>query len=236
SAFVVNSSGLVAGESFVAGGDTHGFVYSAGTITDVGTLGGTYSSAYLINNSNQVAGIALTAGDAQYRGFLYANGMMTDLGTLGGGYSGPYAMNNRGQIVGESETAAGAIHAFLWDKGAMVDLNSLLPTNSTWELNTAIFVNDAGRVVGIGSHDGISDWFILDVSRGNNPPLAQIAGPNQPVDCQTQVILDGSQSSDPDGGALAFEWSAGGFVVGTNSTFQGYFSSGTNLVALKVTD
>lgn len=44
------------------------------------------------------------------------------LGTLGGAESVPTAVNDRGQVVGRSQTASGAWHAFLWDRGRMIDL------------------------------------------------------------------------------------------------------------------
>src|SRR5262249_41066580 len=69
----------------------------------------------------------------------------------------------------------------------------------------------------------------------NHPPAAD-PGPDQIVDCQISVRLDGSHSTDPDGDTLAFQWSASGAVLGTNSTFSGSFPLGTNVITLKVTD
>jgi len=47
---------------------------------DLGTLGGTNSSAYAINDSEQVVGQASTS-DGSWHAFLYQNGEMIDLGT-----------------------------------------------------------------------------------------------------------------------------------------------------------
>src|SRR4051812_39684153 len=45
----------------------------AGTITDLGTFGGTSSQALGINNSGQVVGWAYTAANAKQHAFLYSN-------------------------------------------------------------------------------------------------------------------------------------------------------------------
>ena len=52
-------------------------------MTDLGTLGGTYSWAFDINDRGQVVGYSGTAAGDQHA-FLYGDGAMTDLGTLGG--------------------------------------------------------------------------------------------------------------------------------------------------------
>ena len=235
SSFAVNDAGEVVGEAKVLSADIHGFVYLAGSMTDVGTLGGTYSSAYLINSNGQASGLANTTDDLETHGFLYSNGTLTDLGTLGGSYSFPNGLNDKGQVVGESAIGAGAPHAFLWDKGTMTDLNTLLPANSGWELSTALYINEVGRVVGVGSYAGLSQWFIFDLASGNLSPMA-VAGSDQIVDCQVQVALDGSHSTDPDNGSLAFEWSSGDNTLGTNPIMSVSLPLGTNVVTLKVTD
>src|SRR3954471_10776733 len=83
-------------------------VYS---VTNLGTLGGSNSFAFGLNNSGQVTGGSATSTGAQHA-FLYSNGQMTDLGTLGGATVG-YGINDAGQVAGSSETSTGATHAFL---------------------------------------------------------------------------------------------------------------------------
>lgn len=53
------------------------------TVTDLGTLGGTYSGAGGISNSGWVEGWTSLSGDTE-RAFLWRKGVTTDLGTLGG--------------------------------------------------------------------------------------------------------------------------------------------------------
>jgi probable HAF family extracellular repeat protein len=236
SAFALNDAGLIVGESYVASGDTHAFTSVGGVMTDLGTLGGTYSTAFVVNSNSQVAGVANTLNDQETHGFLYDHGTMTDLGTLGGTYSSVWTLNNRGQIVGQSALVDGTTHAFLWENGAMVDLNTRLPANSGWELVSAQLINDSGRIVGYGNYAGTANqWFVMDLATGNNPPVA-VAGPDQTVDCQAQVTLNGSGSSDPDNDPLTFEWSLGGSVLGTTAILTRSLPMGTNVVSLKVTD
>jgi probable HAF family extracellular repeat protein len=233
-ALAINDSGAVVGESAINSSDDHGFVYAGGTMTDLGTLGGTYSVGMSINRAGQILGLASTANDLEYHAFVYT-AAMTDLGTLGGDFSYGVAINNLGQVVGESTTAEGALHAFLWQNGTMIDLNNLLPSNSGWELTGALFINDSGRIVGFGNHDGLSQWFILDLASANQPPVA-VAGPNQIVECDSAAILNGTGSSDPDGTGLAFEWSLSGTVLSIDPVLSTSLPMGTNVLTLKVTD
>jgi probable HAF family extracellular repeat protein len=235
SAFALNDAGMVVGEGTLSNGNTHGFVYAGRVLTDIGTLGGTYSTAFGINSASQVIGVSTTPQDSENHAFVYHNGVMVDLGTLGGTESTPAAINNLGQIVGESATSNGLTHAFIYQSGQMADLNALLATNSGWELQSARFINDSGRIVGVGTYGGLSQWFILDLGGSNRPPVA-VAGPDQTVDCSSEVTLDGSQSSDPDNDPLTFEWSLGGTALGTNVTLNLVLPPGTNVVTLKVTD
>jgi probable HAF family extracellular repeat protein len=233
SCVALNDAGTAIGTSWLANGDTHAFRYSAGTITDLGTLGGTYSEATAINNAGQILGLATTTNDQEEHAFFVSGGVKVDVGTLGGHSSEGFALNNHGQVVGQSATATGATHAFLWQNGTIIDLNSLLPPNSGWVLISARFINDSRRIVGNGFYLGAFQRFIMDLP--NHAPVSD-PGPDQTVDCQAPVTLDASHSSDPDGDTLAFQWSSSGTVLGTNSTLVASLPLGINVVTLKVTD
>jgi probable HAF family extracellular repeat protein len=163
----INDAGQVVGNSYqyVSSGTTSSVLarpvlWQNGTITDLGTLGGTLGSANSINNAGQIVGGSETS-NGQYHAFLRQNGSMADLGTLGGNNSSATSINNSGTIVGSSDTSTGETHAFVWYQGRMIDLNSLLPPNSGWVLTYGTEINNKGVIVGTGKHNGLDRGFLL---------------------------------------------------------------------------
>ena len=149
------------------------FLYSDGIMTDLGTLGGSDSRAYDINDHGQVVGYSETAS-GQTEAFLYYNGAMTSLGTLGGSYSVAYGINNSGQIVGTSTTASGENHAFLYSNGIMTDLGTLPGGSYSYGYD----INNLGQIAGgattaSGEHHAVqySGGTITDL--GTLPFVAQ---------------------------------------------------------------
>ena len=121
--FHINDAGQIVGWSEVSNQGNclgfhsmHGFVYSNGQMTDVGTLGGSCSIANDINDLGQVVGGADIAAGRQHA-FRYITGTMEDLNVLipaGSGWelTNALGINNRGQIVGYG-LIGGQTHAFL---------------------------------------------------------------------------------------------------------------------------
>jgi probable HAF family extracellular repeat protein len=140
-----SSSGpQVVGSSYTAAGLQHAFLWRDGSMTDLGTLGGSDSSGRGINNSGQVVGWANTAAGAT-RAFLWdpVTGMR-DLGTLGGASSAAAGINDGGQVVGWADLANGQTDAFVWQNGRMYDLGTL----SGGSGSSAAGINASGRVAG----------------------------------------------------------------------------------------
>ncbi|MCP5157108.1 MAG: hypothetical protein H6983_23220 [Ectothiorhodospiraceae bacterium] len=167
----INASGQVVGWSslVVPGGgiERHAVLRAGGTVTDLGTLGGSSSFAISINDAGTIAGYSTiacaTPPFCDQHAFVGSVGGLTDLGTLGGATSRAFAINASGQVVGEAALASGTeSHAFLWDAaGGMVDLGTLGGARST-----AWAINDAGQVAGFSrlAEGTFNRAFVGDVS------------------------------------------------------------------------
>lgn len=131
------------------------------TITDLGTLGGTISSANVVNNRGVAVGLSTIFGDMVYRGFVSNNGVLTDLGALP---SGPDSLgndvNDRLQVVGEADASTSrsdsnatcwgdnpltrlVTHAVVWQGGAITDIGTLGGAQSV-----ASHINSRGQISG----------------------------------------------------------------------------------------
>src|SRR6185369_294249 len=144
-AYAMNDSGQITGHSTFAPGSNisgHAFLYSAGTMTDLG--GSTIASVgFDVNNAGQVVGMA----NFDYglpRAFRYSGGVMTDLGTLSPGSSRALLINDAGQVAGETDAPQGR-HAFLHEGGVMTDLGVLGSDLSS----SPVAMNSSGQVVGV---------------------------------------------------------------------------------------
>src|SRR4051794_3584644 len=67
--------------------------------TELGTLGGSFSTPAALSETGIAVGDSTTA-TGQAHAFTWSAGKMTDLGTLGGPESHALAVNDNGQVVG----------------------------------------------------------------------------------------------------------------------------------------
>jgi probable HAF family extracellular repeat protein len=170
-AYYISDDGLIIGGSEngkfdpnVGTPEFHAVLWNAGTLTDLGTLGGTSSLATGVNDAGQVTGAAQNAISdpfsiaglgTQTRAFLWQNGKMHDLRTLGGPDAFPQYINNARQIAGVSytsdtpdpNTGLPPLDPFIWQKGKMKDLGNFGGTNDF--LGPFLYgLNDSGEIVG----------------------------------------------------------------------------------------
>jgi probable HAF family extracellular repeat protein len=112
------------------------------TITDIGTLGGTYSAAFSINDYGEVVGYSATA-DGEIHAFRYFNGTLLDLNTLGGEESYAYAITDSGIVLGDSRTFSGKYHPFMGAPNS-----PLFDLGEPYLFSSARAANNADQVVG----------------------------------------------------------------------------------------
>ena len=140
------------------------------TVTDLGTLGGTYSYGYGINSAGWVAGGSAlksqTDGLGQVAFIWYGAGPLINLGTLGGANSAADGPNASGEVVIGSETAqkdpngedfcAYGTHlqclGVVWKNGVM----SVLPNLKGGNNANPFGLNNRGDVVGF-AENGVRD-------------------------------------------------------------------------------
>jgi len=126
----INAAGEWVGEIKDEDGRRRAILMSQGRHIELGTLGGSDSTANAINNQGVITGGALTASNA-WHAFRYDEALgMRDLGTLGGSSSVGTAINQSGHIVGYADTADGNYHAFVDTGIAMLDLGTFGGKNS----------------------------------------------------------------------------------------------------------
>jgi probable HAF family extracellular repeat protein len=177
----INNEGQAVGNGVDSAGNNAAFLYSNGTVTQLGSLSPAlpYTQAQGINNSGEIVGWAEGSGTEEP--FLDDNGAFTDLGNLGGPAQAN-AINDEGEVVGSSSLSPSCggggsnctVDAFLYENGAMIDLNTLLPPNSGWQLTSGLAINDEGQIAGYGLYNGQTLGFLLDLGTSTPEPTSAV--------------------------------------------------------------
>ena len=154
-AYAINQRGQVAGHSYINStpNPTTGiptldpFLWENGRMIDLGSLGGTISYTFWLNNRGQVVGYSDLPGDQAFHGFVWDRGALTDL-SLGGSYAAATWINDAGDAIGTSFLPGDQVyHAFLWSHGKTTDLGSIQGEPCVQGLG----INEDKQVVGYSS-------------------------------------------------------------------------------------
>jgi len=169
SLYALNDAGQAIGALQISSTVRHAYLWQNGKGVDLGVLAANDSSTALaINNSGVVVGGDFSDSTHQ-QAVLWQNGAISALPTLAGDtYSFAESINDAGIIVGGAriEGTPGSDHAVMWINGQVTDLNSLLPANSGWTLQSAIAINNSDQIIGLGEVNGVWTNFVLTLGSG----------------------------------------------------------------------
>lgn len=165
--FAININNVIAGSSNLSNNDQHSVLWSKGQMTNLGTLGGSNSIAFGMNDSESVVGEAeSSASDPNGEDFCgfgthlicqpfsWQNSVMTPLGTLGGNNGVANWVNRWGTAVGLAENTTTdpacpapqklEFKAVAWENGKALEL----PVRNGDPEGIAFAINDYGQIVG----------------------------------------------------------------------------------------
>ncbi len=162
----INAAGLVVGEALVG---SFGEAWAVPFLFDWGDpdatmlkLTGDYSSgsAWALNDVGHIVGWASSNIETWGRAFLHDGSAMTNLGTIPGkSYTIATAVSNLDEVVGQAFgewvwlPCCGSVwsnnikRAFVYKDGAMVDLNTLIPSDAGGTVTVPTGINDSGKIL-----------------------------------------------------------------------------------------
>lgn len=161
-------------------GNADAFIYAPGAGKRY--MGGLNSRVFDVNDSGQATG-SYTAPSGFTDAFVWskATGLVPIDPLPFGSVNTGEGINSGGEIVGWSMHVLTGVHrAFLYRNGSTVDLNTLLPPSSGWDLRDALDINDSGQIVGVGAYQGEARGFLLTPVPSDSvaPTVAASASPS----------------------------------------------------------
>lgn len=191
-------------------------------ITDLGSLDGTESFAYAINDRAQVVGLSRVAGDTKIHKFLYGSGRMTDLLPLDSEQiqtGSPSGINNSG-VVASGVISGGIYMPALMDttSGLISVLPCLGGTTSYGFAGSATAVNNHGAAVGYCYLNQVTRHAFV-YSNGVTTDIDDFGGYSVATDINDNGIATGFVSRQVNGVATAF--------IYQNRTMTEIFPAGT---------
>jgi len=132
-----------------------------GTPTDLGSLGGNEKSlwgtgAKDINGRGDVVGFSSLSDNVTFNAFLWTRqaGKMKALAPIKGiANSLATSVNDSDVVVGSSISSTfTTLTATIWKQGVPVDLNTLIPANSSLYLIFGCSINSRGQILGLATN------------------------------------------------------------------------------------
>jgi probable HAF family extracellular repeat protein len=168
-----------------------------------------HGAAYDVNERGQIVGERRSVYKRPLHAVMWQEGRLVDLGTLPGRtQSSAVTVNNHGQIVGNSFNQAGEygerkaeMKAFLWQKGTMTDLGTVLGLSNS----SAVALTESGQVIG---------WSANALGEDDGPPKSPRAFLWQDGKLTDLGTLGGAS-------AFPFAISEAGQVVGQSQNVRG---------------
>jgi probable HAF family extracellular repeat protein len=156
----------------------HAFLWSGGTMNDLGTLGGINSEAHTINLSATVAGWSNTKSGGRDAFVKPLGKNMVDLGALeplAGWESRATGINDFGEVVGWFGFSPGS-HAWLYSNGKMTELPDLSSYDQGGD-SSAGGINNNHQIVG-SSYDANGNVRAVLWQNGTITDLGTLGGPS----------------------------------------------------------
>jgi uncharacterized membrane protein len=124
----------------------------AGGVAAINAAGHTAGSRVFANAQGQLCELPAYWDGSQFRGIGSACGYSAN------------GINNHDDVVGQTvlANANGAFGHFLYSRGALTELRTLVDPSLGWDLKNAWAINDAGQIVGEGYHNGVYTAFLMN--------------------------------------------------------------------------